>query len=92
MLHLVNINEHIVSETLAEILKKHEGICTCERCRYDMTALALNKLKPNYVVSAEGAVFSRVALLEAQNVADVVRSVTDSISTVSKNPRHLVKL
>ena len=88
MLQLVNIAEHTVHETLGDILKSYEGICKCERCQFDMAAIALNKLKPNYVVTAEGAVMSRVALSEPQNVADVVRSVTDAIKIVSKNPRH----
>lgn len=88
MLQLVNIIERMVFDTLDDILKSYEGICTCDRCRYDMAAIALNKIKPNYVVTAEGAVMSRVASLEPQNVADVVRAVTDGINTVSKNPHH----
>ena len=88
MLQLVNIAEHTVQDTLEDILKSYDDICKCERCRFDMAAIALNKLKPNYAVTSEGAVMSRVALTEPQNVADVVRSVTDAIRIVSKNPRH----
>ena len=88
MLHLVNITEHTVLEAMEDILKNYDGICTCERCKFDIAAIALNKLKPNYVVTAAGAVMSRVALSEHQNVADVIRAVTDSINIVSKNPRH----
>ena len=88
VLQLVNIVEHTVQDTLEDVLKTYNGICKCERCRLDMAAIALNKLKPNYAVTSEGAVMSRVALTEPQNVADVVRSVTDAIKIVSGNPRH----
>ena len=88
MHHLVNIMESTVLEALDEVLRNNEGLCDCDRCRFDIAAIALNRLPPSYVVTAEGAVLSRVKHMKAQNMVDVIRAITEGIDIVCQNPRH----
>jgi len=88
MLHLVNVMEILVKETIEDILKTNEEFCACERCRFDMAAIALNKLPPAYVVTMEGEVMLRANSLKQQIRVDLIRAVTEAIQVVSKNPHH----
>ncbi|MDF9409248.1 MAG: Late competence development protein ComFB [Pelotomaculum sp. PtaB.Bin013] len=89
MLRLVNVMEILVRETIDDILRNYQEICKCERCKLDMAAIALNKLSPSYVVTAEGEVLLRVGSLKQQNKVDIIRVVTEAIDIVSKKPHHL---
>jgi len=89
MLRLVNVMEVLVRETIEDILRSYQGICKCERCKLDMAAIALNKLSPSYVVTAEGEVLLRVGSLKQQNKVDIIRVVIEAIGIVGKKPHHL---
>jgi len=89
MLRLVNVMEIQVQETIEDILKNYQEICRCERCKLDIAAIALNKLSPSYVVTAEGEVLLRVSSLKQQNKVDIIRAVTEAIDIVGKKPHHL---
>jgi hypothetical protein len=54
-----------------------------------MLAMALNRLKPNYVVSQHGSVYTKIKMLEQQQNTDVIAEVVKAMEQVSKNPRHL---
>jgi len=86
---LRNYMEEVVDSTLDEILAHHaDDICTCERCRLDVMALALNHLPPKYVVTDMGYIYTRVNELESQFKADITVAVTNAIKIIRKNPRH----
>ena len=87
-MQLKNYMEDIVWKKLDEIIKIHPGICTCQKCRYDIAAIALNWLPPHYVVTEQGQVFSKLYLLEQQFLVDVVTAITYGIEIVRKNPQH----
>jgi competence protein ComFB len=89
MLRLVNVMEIQVLETIEDILRNYQEICRCERCKLDIAAIALNKLSPSYVVTAEGEVLLRVSSLKQQNKVDIIRAVTEAIDIVSNKPHHL---
>lgn len=85
---VVNVMESYVSEKLDELLKDYD-CCKCQHCFEDMMALALNKLKPKYVSTTNGALFSRVGQeLLQQNGVDLQISIINVIESVSKNPHH----
>ena len=87
-MQLKNITQDIVFEKLDEMLPNITKICTCERCRYDIMAIALNNLPPRYVVTDRGAIFSRASSLDVQIAADTVSELTKAIEQVKKDPRH----
>lgn len=88
MLRLVNVMEILVSETIDEILSANNKVCGCQRCRFDLAAIALNKLPASYVVTEVGEVIIRTNSLRQQCKVDIIRAVTEAINIVSKYPHH----
>ena len=84
---LINMTEIIVRERLKELLQGYD-CCKCEQCFYDMLAFALNMLKPQYVNSHEGALFSKLNNSNTQKIIDIDIAITKAINTVSKSPHH----
>lgn len=87
-MELINYSLKWVWEVLDKLLMERPDICQCERCRYDIAALAANRLKPNYVVGESGYVYTKMKMLSQQNYMDVVTEVVKAIEQVSKNPHH----
>jgi competence protein ComFB len=91
---LKNYMEEAVKDVLDRLIEHPEltrGVtmpCTCDQCRLDVVALALNHLPPKYIVAPRGEIFTRVDLLNQQAEADIIRSLVDAIKIVSKRPRH----
>ncbi|WP_018086772.1 late competence development ComFB family protein [Desulfurispora thermophila] len=87
-----NCTENAVNEILMTLVneyqKKGYTLCQCERCLADIKALALNNLKPHYVVSEKGEILKDAALKEVANRADVITAITRAIQVVAANPRH----
>lgn len=88
-MELVNHTLLWVWETLDLVLAERPQVCQCERCRYDMACMALNRLKPNYVVSKHGTVYAKTKMLSQQIRTDVLTEVVRAVEKVSKNPHHL---
>ncbi|MDE6181767.1 MAG: late competence development ComFB family protein [Eubacteriales bacterium] len=86
-MEIKNYTEVLVANKLDELIAK-SGVCDCERCKADITAIALNKLSPKYVVSAKGECYAKLSLFENQFAIDVISTITKAIDIVSKNPRH----
>ncbi len=84
---LHNLMEDSVQQVVADLITKAD-ICTCEQCRMDVAAIALNSLPPRYVVTNKGASYARADLLEMQKYVDVVGAVTKAINLVREHPRH----
>lgn len=85
---LTNRMEHFVELALDEILKQKRELCGCERCRLDVTALALNALPPRYVVSDFGEVVTNFDLDSSQCKADVMMAILRAFDIVRTKPRH----
>ncbi|NLY53653.1 MAG: late competence development ComFB family protein, partial [Firmicutes bacterium] len=64
------------------------GACFCERCLLDITALALNRLPPRYVVCDQGEAYVRTGFLDQQFEVDVLYAILEAIRVVQENPRH----
>ncbi|MEW6423740.1 MAG: late competence development ComFB family protein [Bacillota bacterium] len=78
----------MLSEVLKDYLKTHPQTCTCDSCRDDIMALALNQLPPHYVASEQGTIFTSVSFEQIGGKAQVVAAITQAIKQVAKNPRH----
>lgn len=84
-----NYMEDIVSDTIEEILSRREDdICKCEQCKLDIMALALNQLKPKYVVTEKGRIYTKLAEVTLQCKIDVTKEVARAVEQVVSNPRH----
>ncbi len=84
---LVNMMEYIVDEKLRELLADVD-CCKCEKCLIDMKAFALNNLKPMYVNSREGELYSLLDSTKIQNLADINVAVVNAINVVKREPHH----
>lgn len=82
-----NIMEDIVENKMNQ-MQPTLGCCTCERCRSDIVAYALNQLPPKYVATAKGEAYSKVYTLSVQHDADVMAAITQGAKLVEKHPRH----
>jgi len=84
-----NYSEELVQKILFQVLENYADICKCEKCLSDMMAFSLNVVKPKYVVSEEGAIYTK-ALNEAnkQELISTTATIINAVEIVSKNPRH----
>lgn len=82
-----NVNEQVVKERLDKYLSEFD-CCKCEKCVGDMTAMALNHLKPAYVNSQAGELFSRIDASRLQNTTHIDVEIIKAINSVASNPKH----
>lgn len=85
---LHNLIEDEVIRITNELLKDREDICTCDKCKLDIAAIALNNLKPKYVVTEKGGLFGRVDTLNYQFDVDLIKEITKAIKIVGNEPQH----
>ena len=83
MLH--NVVEDHVQEWLEKVIERYE-CCKCAKCRMDMTAMALNNLKPHYVVSRD--VFSKTRYLNQHAQNEILMAVVKAVDFIKDHPRH----
>lgn len=85
---LKNVMEELVFEKLDDLMEKL-GCCTCDNCRMDSAAFALNHLPPKYVVSDRGELISRSIVMDkGQSEMDVTMAIISGINKVMERPRH----
>ncbi|SHG51543.1 competence protein ComFB [Thermosyntropha lipolytica DSM 11003] len=87
-MQIVNVVEKMVWDKMDAVLAKKQDICQCEKCRADIAAYALNKLKPRYVASSRGEVFVKAQYMDVGLAADVLVALTEAAEVVGKNPKH----
>lgn len=85
--NVVNVMEEVVKDRLEVLLKEHD-CCQCDTCKGDMLAMALNTLKPKYVNSRKGELFSKLNASKMQNTVDIDVAVAKAISVVSSSPHR----
>lgn len=82
-----NLMEDIVLQNLDTVMTA-EGGCTCDACKSDVIAFALNHLEPHYVATRQGRLMVKLQSYEFQSRADVVAAISEAAVMVSKHPRH----
>ncbi len=87
-MELQNYMEILMWQRLDDVLDSHPGICHCERCRYDIAALAMNFLPPRYVVTDKGQIYTKIKALEQQFTIDIITAITHAVKIVNSTPRH----
>lgn len=83
---LVNLMEELVINKLDSTLDRF-NCCKCDKCKKDIAALALNRLKPRYVVMKEGEQEKR-RKAELENGSEVTGALVQAILIVKKAPWH----
>ncbi len=82
-----NYIEKMVQKLLPRIMGEAE-MCECNQCKVDVAAISLNNIRPRYVVSEKGELYTKLDSLDAQNEADVIAQMTKACVIVKNNPRH----
>lgn len=83
-----NYMENEVDLLLKEILKNYSDICQCEKCLADVKAIALNRLKPHYVVTRKGELYTKLNELNNQFEVDIYKALIQAIKIVKEKPHH----
>ena len=84
---ITNFMEKLTTD-LYESVVKNMSVCTCERCRMDTLAIALNNLPSKYVVTEKGTIFVRLDAMCNQFNANITAELVKSACFVDKNRRH----
>lgn len=87
MVKYKNYMETLVEQRFDE-MKDELDCCTCEDCRNDVIAFALNQLPSKYIVSHKGEMYSKVNILSTQYNADIVTAIAAGVNVVKKHPSH----
>lgn len=84
-----NYTETMVKEVMEEILKSGKSnVCTCEKCKLDIMAKALNNLPSHYYVTLQGEVYTKLAASYNDFRTKVVTELTKAMMHIEKEPRH----
>ena len=87
--YLKNTMEDAVIDEVIAALKHMPGVCKCEKCFYDMCAIALNSSPALYATSEQGELFGKAsAMLNIEMRNKISSAVFDAIDKVKKIPMH----
>ena len=87
-MEIKNYMELAVKESLERILNSREELCKCDKCKYDIMALVLNRLPPRYIVTDKGRIMTKIKETEVQFQADIIREIVIALEIVKIHPRH----
>lgn len=82
-----NIMEDIVCNRMESIIKK-VGCCECEHCMSDVASYVLNRIKPKYVSTVSGELYSKSTLLNQETENELILLIAEAAQIVKENPRH----
>lgn len=82
-----NITKALVEAKVDKYIKLF-GLCSCDRCRIDVIALALSNLPPKYVVAREHEMVPMLSVCETKYNAAIVSQVMNACKVVMEHPRH----
>lgn len=82
-----NLMEDIVLQNVDSVMTT-SPYCTCDECKTDVIAYALNHLQPHYVATRQGRLIVELQSYEMQFRADVMTALSQAVEVVGKNPHH----
>ena len=83
-----NTMEEFVKHNLDTILRMYPDCCSCDKCREDIMALALNHLPPQYVSTDKGDLFARISSMDPVDKAFISQEIAKAIQIGHEVPRH----
>ncbi|NLW40195.1 MAG: late competence development ComFB family protein [Tissierellia bacterium] len=87
-MELKNLMEDEVFFAIDRLLKERKDMCSCKKCKLDIAAIALNNLKPKYVVTEKGKLYGKVDTMAVQFDADLTKEIIKAMDIVGAEPRH----
>lgn len=84
---MVNVLEGLVRFDALKLMEQF-GMCTCDRCLYDVLALTLNNIPPKYVVTRKGELFAKIESYGSQYKTDITAKLTQACLLVKESPNH----
>ena len=82
-----NVMQTLVEDKADKYMRMF-GLCTCNRCRIDVVALALSNLPPKYVVAKPHELIPRLSMYEQKFSVVVVTQVMSACRKVLDRPHH----
>lgn len=89
-MQLKNCMEDSVERYIDDIINELD-MCTCDKCRLDVMAIALNNLPPQYTVTKDGALYNKVKTMESQFRTKIIAEITKAAKIVMKDAKHYEK-
>lgn len=86
---LINVMARLAEEKADKYIHLF-GLCTCERCKKDVIALALNTLPPKYVVMPEWEFSIRFDMYASRYSTELTAELLQACKTVMEAPRHKI--
>ena len=83
----MNVMQILVDEKADQYMKMF-GICTCDKCREDVRAYALNHLPPKYVVMSEHERIPRLTVYENRFASDITAQLVNACKAIMLTPHH----
>ncbi|ODA41296.1 late competence development ComFB family protein [Desulfosporosinus sp. BG] len=88
MYELNNHTKIVVYQSLQDYLQNNKISCSCERCKADIMAFALNRLPPRYYVSSRGEIMTQWESHALPDQARVMAEVVRAAQHVIASPSH----
>lgn len=85
-----NVMELLVEDKVAEMWKSKSG-CQCDQCREDVVALTLNHMPPQYVVSREGELYTKMKHVDVRSEFEITKQIAVAMNIITASPRHFVE-
>ncbi len=82
-----NVMEDIVIGRMGSIIEKF-GCCQCDQCQSDVAAFVLSKIKPKYVSTVSGELYSKSVQLDPAVENEIVLLTAEAVQLVMEKPRH----
>ena len=84
-----NLLEGTIASVYSDLRSQNSGFCSCENCRTDVMAHALNAARPRYGGGADvGHALITLELQRDQTRATIAVLVLDAMRKVAASPRH----
>ena len=84
---LVNVMEDRVFRAVSDTLPQL-GYCDCERCKSDVAAYALSRIKPYYIVANEDDIISPTTYIDSSYDTEILQTIVQAADVVSAKPNH----
>ena len=87
--HLKNTLEDTVISEVSAKMKNIPDVCKCEKCFYDICAIALNALPPHYTTTEQGHLMQKTnTTLNLELHGRMLIEIIKAIELVTKSPKH----
>lgn len=83
-----NYMEILVDNFLLSLIQHDAHLLACEKCQDDIRAIALNHLKPIYVVTEKGSLYAKINEFSQQFQVDVKQEIIKAVEKVKSYPQH----